>query len=72
MQAALDALLAGAPLRLEERYAAAMRTLGLAVLCAPMLPLSPLIALIGERPLPHLLYRPCLIPEEPCKVNPKP
>lgn len=72
VKAALDALLIGAPLRLEERYAAAMRTLGIAMLCAPMLPLSPLIALAGT-----LYPIPCAArPEPPCPIpeaqNPEP
>jgi hypothetical protein len=49
-QESLDLLLVGRPVRVEERYAALLRTVGLAALAAPMLPLSPLIGLTGESP----------------------
>ena len=46
-QESLDQLLAGRPVRAEERYAALLRTVGLAALAAPIVPLSPLIGLAG-------------------------
>ena len=48
----MDLLLAPESFLLSERYASAVKTLGLAIFFMPVLPLSCVIALAGQYPLP--------------------
>lgn len=47
----MDLLLAPEPFLLSERYASAVKTLGLGVFFMPVLPLSCVIALVGKSAL---------------------
>ena len=46
-QAMLESLTIPPPLRLPRRYANAIKTLGMAILYMPALPISPILALVG-------------------------
>ena len=53
----MDLLLAPEPFLLSERYASAVKTLGLGVFFMPVLPLSCVIALVGlSLPFPLLSF----------------
>lgn len=65
----MDLLLAPESFLLSERYASAVKTLGLAIFFMPVLPLSCVIALAGQRSVYQFLANNLLFIEDCLRPN---